>query len=76
MYISYILHLTLIEAMTSISVSQNPGICSNVSDGYVQINKLIISWLINKIIDNAFVSGKKFGKLYFCIYMYFVLENL
>ncbi|XP_065925229.1 uncharacterized protein [Magallana gigas] len=33
MYISYILHLTLIEAMTSISVSQNPGTCSNVSDG-------------------------------------------
>ncbi|XP_052705642.1 uncharacterized protein LOC128181321 [Crassostrea angulata] len=35
MYISYmyILHLTLIEAMTSISVSQNPGICSNVYDG-------------------------------------------
>lgn len=46
MYISYILHLTLIEAMTSISVSQNPGTCSNVSDGYVQINKLIISSLI------------------------------
>ncbi|XP_052706527.1 uncharacterized protein LOC128181982 [Crassostrea angulata] len=33
MYISYILQLTLLEAMTSISVSQNPGICSNVSDG-------------------------------------------
>lgn len=33
MYIPYILQLTLIEAMTSISVSQNPGICSNVSDG-------------------------------------------
>lgn len=43
MYIPYILQLTLIEAMTSISVSQNPGTCSNVSDGYVQINKLIIS---------------------------------
>lgn len=40
MYISYILQLTLLEAMPSISVSQNPGICSNVADGYVQINTL------------------------------------
>lgn len=54
MYISDILQLTLLEAMTSISVSQSPGICSNVSDGYVQINTLFSGTSLIKKINDVF----------------------